>query len=144
VALIDPLDSIEHLASLAGLESKRQDKTIVFSFELSGDRHQSVYLSCLPPTDEHHHRIVFLSPCQRLGGGFMSGLSKANATKLLRHNAALPGGHFCLLKMGNEELLCVRSVQVLEHLSVQEFKDHCKEICNVADDWEQQLGRDDF
>ncbi len=140
----EPLHSIEHLANLANLEAKREGNAVVFTFDLGEDRHQSVYVSVFEETEDGLHRYMFLSPCQKLGTGFLSGLSKAKAVELLRHNGTMPAGHFCLLNMGNEELLCVRSVRALEHLSVQEFKSHCRQICTMADDWEQQLGRDDF
>ena len=129
---------------LQALESKREDDAIVFSFDLSDSRHQSVYVKLFSESEDGLHRFAFLSPCQKLGTGFLSGISKAKAVELLRHNATLPTGHFCLLRMGGQELLCVRSVRALEHLSVQEFKTHCRQICTLADDWEQQLGRDDF
>ena len=140
----DPLQSIDHLASLAGLEPTRQDETFVFGFNLADDRSQKVYIKVLDESERGIHRIAFLSPCQRLGSGFLSGLSKTKAIEILRHNASLPAGHFCLVKMGQDELLCVRSVKVLENLSVQEFKTHCLEVSTLADDWEQQIGRDDF
>lgn len=141
---MDLLEKINQVAAMAGIRGQRQGNVLVYSWELGGGREHICYVAPLRETDAGLHIICFFAPCERIDQGLLSGMSRVTAIKLLRYNANLDFGHFCLMKIGEEELLCVRATQILETMEIQEFEENCLGIVRLADAWEEKLGRDEF
>ena len=138
------LDKITAIAELAGIGGKRQADTLVYGWDLGEDRDQMVYVAPFAETAGGLKIICFFSPCERLGKGFLSGISKETAIQLLRLNSQLDFGHFCLMKLGGDELLCVRTTHLLETMDAEEFKQNCANVAQLADAWEEKIGRNEF
>ena len=141
---LDIIDRIHQVAGMAGIQGKRQGDLLAYGWDLGGGRRQTCYAAPLSETDDGLHVICFFSPCERLGKGFLSGMSKATALQLLRMNSQLDFGHFCLMTIGGDELLCVRATQILETMEVQEFEELCTAVIRLADSWEEKIGKDEF
>ena len=142
--MADILTKVERIARMADLRCQRQDNLLMFGFDLGGGRNQTVAIGHMGETEDGLNVIVFFSPCQRLSSGLMGGLSKGNSLSLLKHNADLPFGHFSIMQIGDHETVCVRATQILETMEVKEFEANCRSVAQVADAWEQKLGRNEF
>lgn len=140
----DVLDQVEQIAAMADIEGHRRGEAIYYNFGLPGGRSQLIAVTEFAETGDGMHILCFLSPCQRLGSGFFSRMKGKTALELLRLNATLPNGHFCLASLDGEEHLCVRSTQILETMEVEEFEAHCGAVATLADLWEMRLGKDEF
>jgi len=139
----DTLEKVEQIAKMADIRGQRRENLLGFLFSLQGGRDQLVYVGELGETDEGMTVICFFSPCQRRGSGFLKGLSKGDALNLLRLTAQMPFGHFCIMELGGEELVCVRATQILETMEVQEFQSHITNVALAADAWEKKVGGGD-
>ena len=137
-------DTITNIAESAGIGCKRQGDTLVFGWDLGEDRDQMVYVAPFAETAGGLKVICFFSPCERLGKGFLGGISKDTAVQLLRLNSQLDFGHFCMMKLGGDELLCVRATHLLETMDAEEFKQNCANVAQLADAWEEKIGRNEF
>lgn len=138
------VEKINQVATMAGIRGHRQGNLLVFGWDLGRGRDQACYVAPFSQTDDGLNVICFFSPCQRLGKGFLSGMSKSSAMQVLRINSQLEFGHFCLMTLGGEEMVCVRATQILETMEVQEFRENCQAVAGIADAWEEKIGRDDF
>ena len=140
----DILQSIDEVAQTAGIAGKNNGQTLVYGWDLGGDRDQMVYVAPCGETGGGLNIVCFFSPCERLGTGFLSGISKDKAVQLLRLNSQIEFGHFCLMKLGGEEMLCVRTTHLLETMDPEEFKQNCANVAQLADAWEEKIGRNEF
>ncbi len=138
------LKKIHQVAKMAGIKGQKRGSMLMYGFDLGGGRDQTVAVGSFGETPDGMNVICFFSPCERLSSGFLGGLSKSKAVELLRMNTQLAFGHFCIMEIGDEEMLCVRATQILETMAVQEFEAHCMCVAELADAWEAKLGRDDF
>ena len=135
---------IVSIAESCGISGKEQGEMLVYGWDLGDDRDQMVYITPLGATGGGMRIICFFSPCQRLGKGFLGGVSKDTALQILRMNSQLEFGHFCIMKLGGDEMLCVRTTQILETMQPEEFKQNCASVAQVADGWEERIGRNEF
>ncbi|MHC4390843.1 MAG: type III secretion system chaperone family protein [Planctomycetota bacterium] len=140
----DVLARVEAVGAEAGLTGQRTGDLLMYGFELPGGRRQTLAIRKFAQTDDGMNIISFISPCERLGSGFFSGMSKKTALELLRLNSQLPNGAFCLSTIGGTEHLCVRATQILETMEVEEFEAHCMAVASLADIWEMRIGKDEF
>jgi hypothetical protein len=140
----DVLDKIQQVAAMAGIKGQRQGALVSYAWDFGGGRDQMCYVAPFAETDDGLNVICFFSPCQRLGKGFLSGISKQVAVQLLRTNADLDFGHFAVMKIGGEEMICVRATQILETMEVKEFEQMCLTVAQLADAWEEKIGKNDF
>lgn len=138
------LKKIDQVARMAGLRGQRVGELMMYNFDLGRGREQAVAITHFGETEEGMNIITFISPCQRLSSGFLGGLNKTSAMNFLRYNTQLPFGHFCIMEIGDDEMVCVRATQILETMEVQEFEANCVTVAQVADAWEQRIGKDDF
>lgn len=138
------VEKIHQVATMAGIKGHREGDLLMYGWDLGRGRDQLVYVAPFSETDQGLNVICFFSPCQRLGKGFLGGMSKSTALQLLRVNAQLDFGHFCVMAIGGDELVCVRATQILETMEVQEFEQNCLHVAQLADAWEQKIGKDDF
>jgi len=138
------LHQVDEVAAAGGIEGKRQGDMLVYGWDLGGDRDQMVYVTSWGETAGGLHLLCFFSPCERLGKGFLGGISKETAVQLLRLNARLDFGHFCIMRLGGDELLCVRATQILQTMDPEEFKQKCANLAQLADGWEEKIGRNEF
>ncbi|MGI9458239.1 MAG: hypothetical protein ACR2NU_16875 [Aeoliella sp.] len=139
------LTKVEQIARMADLKCQRNGDLLMFGFDMGGGRSQTVAVTKFAEGEDGMNIILFFSPCQEISKGvFAGGLSKGSATTLLRHNASLPFGHFAIMEIDDQEMVCVRTTQILETMEVEEFQGHCYGVANVADAWEKQLGVDKF
>ena len=111
---------------------------------LPGRRRQTVEVRPVAKVSDGLTIIAFEAPCQLLKGGFFSGLSGSQALRLLEFNSTIPIGAFCIVRRGEEEVLTVRSTQILETSDPEELKTHFLAVAQLADQWEERLGRDEF
>ncbi len=116
----------------------------MYGWDFGRGRDQMCYVAPFAETDEGLNVVCFFSPCQKLGKGFLGGMSKSTALQLLRINASLDFGHFSLMTLGGDEMICVRATQILETMEVEEFKQNCVNVARLADAWEEKIGKDDF
>ncbi len=137
-------ERIARVAKLAGIDGKQQGEMLVYGWDLGDDRDQMVYVAPFGETAGGLQIICFFSPCERLGKGFLSGIGKETAVQLLRLNSQLDFGHFCIMTLGGDELLCVRTTQILETMDPEEFRQHCAHVAQLADSWEEKIGRNEF
>jgi hypothetical protein len=135
---------IQQVASMAGIKGQRQGELLSYGWDFGHGRDQMVYVAPFAETDDGLNVICFFSPCQRLGTGFLSGMSKQVALQLLRTNSELEFGHFAVMKLGGEEMICVRATQILETMEVQEFEQKCLAVARLADAWEEKIGKNEF
>lgn len=141
----DALEKVEQIAKMADIKGQRRDDLLGFMFALGGGRDQLVYVGEFGETHDGMSVICFFSPCEKVGGGFFGGLSKAKAMQLLRASANLQFGHFCVMQLGKDEMVCARATQILETMEVQEFLAHISTVAMAADAWEKNaVGSDQF
>ncbi len=144
MAVNDIVEKIQRVAAMAGIQGQRQGDLLSYGWDFSGGRDQMCYVAPFAETDDGLNIICFFSPCQRLGTGFLSGISKNVAVQLLRTNAELDFGHFAVMKLGGEEMICVRATQILETMEVKEFQEKCLAVAQLADAWEEKIGKNEF
>ena len=137
-------EKISQIARSAGVSGKADGETVVYGWDLGGDRDQMVYVAPCGETGGGHTVLCFFSPCERLGKGFLGGISKDTAIQLLRLNSQVEFGHFCIMRLGGEELLCVRTTHLLDTMDPEEFKQNCANVAQLADAWEERIGRNEF
>jgi len=137
-------DRIERFAKLAGVDIQKAEDRFSIVLQLRGDRTQTIWIEPGEDLPGGSHIIEFSSICQKMASGLLSGLPKSQAIGLLRLNSRLAIGHYCLIKTGAEEVLAVRSTQIAETMDFEEFKLHCVTVAQLADTWEEKLGRDEF
>lgn len=142
--MADIIGKIEQIARMADLHFQRNGDYLMLSFDLGQGRDQTIGVGPLEETFDGMNVILFFSPCQRLSKGLMGGLSKSDAVNLLRYNAHLPFGHFCIMEIDGHETVCVRATQLLETMEVQEFRANCQGVATVADGWEQRIGKNEY
>jgi hypothetical protein len=140
----DVLEKIHQIATMAGIKGQRQGELLSYGWDFGRGRDQMCFVAPFIETDEGLHLVCFFSPCERLGKGFLGGMSKNTALQLLRLNSQLEFGHFAIMKLGGDELLCVRTTQILETMEVQEFEQHCMGVAKLADAWEEKIGKNEF
>ena len=140
----DIVAKIHQVASMAGIKGQRQGDLLSYGWDFGDGRDQTIYVAPFAETDDGLNVICFFSPCQQLGTGFLSGMSKQVAIQLLRTNAELEFGHFAVMKLGGDEMICVRATQILETMEVQEFEQKCLAVARLADAWEEKIGKNEF
>lgn len=140
----DIVAKIHQVAGMAGIKGQRDGNLLSFAWDFGEGRDQMVYIAPFAETDDGLNVICFFSPCQRLGTGFLSGISKQTALQLLRTNSELDFGHFAVMKLGGDEMICVRATQILETMEVQEFEQQCLAVARLADAWEEKIGKNEF
>ena len=142
--MTETLGRLEEMATEAGFAPARHEDSIVVKLKLGESRHQTVFVSELGRSARDLRSVTFLSPCQRLKSGFLSGMGRRTALDLLRRNASMPFAAFALLQVGEEEMLCVRSTQLLETMDLEEFRASCDCVARFADAYEAELGKDEY
>lgn len=140
----DVLQNVDQIAKLAGITGRQVGDLMSYNFNLGSGRSQAVWVGRFDETPSGLQVICFVSPCQRLGGGYLSSMTRAQAIDMLRINAQFSFGHFCLMNIGEEEMICARTTQILDTMDVEEFKAHCYSVAQMADGWEEKQGRDEF
>jgi hypothetical protein len=140
----DVLTKIEQIARMADLRCQRRGELLFFGFDMGGGRTQTLAIGHMGEGDDGMNVIVFFSPCQSISSGLLGGLSKSSAVGLLKNNATLPFGHFAIMQLGEQDMVCVRATQLLETMEVKEFEALCYSVAQIADAWEQKIGQDKF
>ncbi len=142
------LDKVKKIAQIAGfsLEQPKElgTKTLVCGFNMPGNRKQIVYISHSGETPDGLDIISFASPCMEVRKGFLGGLGRKTAEDLLRRNSILPLGGFGLADFGDGEVLIVKSNQIVDTLTIEDFEAHVSLVALVADEYEKELGKDEF
>lgn len=140
----DAVDTLMGMAVDVGLAPELHEDSVVVKLQLPGGREHTVFISESGKSPGGFTVISFVSPCERLKTGFLTGISKRQALDLLRQNAAMPFAAFSLLSTENGEMLCVRSTQLLDTMDPAEFRASVECVAAFADRYEADQGRDDF
>ena len=135
---------ILHALTRAQISGEPFEDGVRCCLNLPGNRRQHVKIRPVGKVREGLTIIAFEAGCQRLDGGLLRGLSGAQALRLLEFNSTIPLGAFCIVKRGEEEMLTVRSTQILETCDAEELSTHFLAVAQLADQWEERLQRDDF
>ena len=128
----------------AGVPSEKYEIGVRCRFQLAGDRHQIVEIEPVTLTPEGNQVISFFSRCERLGKGFFDQLSGTQAINLLKLNSTLPIGHFCIKEIEGQNYLGVQCTQLLETMDLEELGVNLGALAQLADQWEERLGKDEF
>ncbi|MCI0434397.1 MAG: YbjN domain-containing protein [Gemmatimonadetes bacterium] len=139
-----PIDRVLHILQQADYCGEPDSDRIRCQFQLAGQRSQIVEIRCVARTPDGLSIISFESRCQRLGAGFLRGLSGPQAVRLLELNARLAIGAFCIVDGDGEQCIAVRSTQILETMDDEELRTHCMVVAQLADQWEERIGRNEF
>lgn len=138
------IERILYILQRAEIPADADEERVRCQFLLARNRSQVLEIRQVARTADGLTVIAFESPCQRLGAGFLRGLSGVQALRLLKLNASLPIGAFCILERDGQELLAVRSTQLLETMDSEELSTHCMAVAQLADQWEERIGKDEF
>ena len=107
-------------------------------------RAQTVFIDAIGTSPRGETVVAFTSPCQRIEHGFLRHMTRRQAVDLLQRNAALPFAAFCVLSRDKTDMLCVRSTLLLETIDPEEFRASCECVGKFADEYEAELGKDEF
>ena len=141
------LEKVAQIATMAGYQVKSfpERNFVAVPFDMGEGRKQVVYIRYIGQTPDEHDVVSFDSPCMEVKKGWLAGLSKNQAVDLLKRNASLLFGSFAIEQLeGDADVLIVCSNQILDTMEVEEFDAHCRAVAVVADDYEKELGRDEF
>ncbi len=139
------LERIGEVATLAGLNGGIDEERMHFAmnFTLDGGRSQSVYVRNTAKGAQHQVITVF-SPCLVVKKGFFSGLSKEQATDLLRRNENVLFARYGIWENEKETMVVASVDHLLETLDPDEFKNTALHVAMAADLYERQHGGDTF
>lgn len=140
----DVVSRLEHILKSAGFPSEKCDIGLRCRFRLQENREQTVEIEPIAKTPQGNQIIAFFSRCQRLRSGLFGQLSWSQSTRLLRFNARLPIGHFCIKEIQGQRYLVVMSTQILDTMDREELTVHLDAVARLADQWEERLNKDEF
>lgn len=86
--------------------------------------------------------ISFFSPTRKLAAGAEP--DGKMAVELLRKNARIPHGSWCIASVSGEEYLGVQDTQLAHTMQPDEFYASALAVARLADELEKQLGGDSF
>ena len=141
------LAHVSQTAGMAGMDVERvpDGSAIAIGFDMGEGRHQIVYIRYVGQTPDMQDVISFDSPCLSVKKGSADELTQEQAVDLLRRNSRLLFGHFALESVGDlEEMLVVGSSQILQTMDMEEFEAHVRSVALTADEYEKELGKDEF
>lgn len=144
---VDVSQKIEEIGNMAGYKLARHPQapeTLVCPFDMGNGRSQSVYIMPVGKTPTGEDIACFMSPCAALKKGLLGSMSKNQAIDLLKRNANLVTGSFAIEKVGDKEILVVRSTQIVQTMEIEEFKFHVNIVSIIADEYEREHGTDVF
>ena len=138
------LERIDHILRSSGVTPEKHEIGIRCRFQLAGGRQQIVEIEPVTRTPEDNQIISFFSRCERLGKGWFDQISGAQAISLLKLNSTLPIGYFCIKDIEGQRYLCVQCTQLLETMDQEELRVILGTLAQLADQWEERLGQDEF
>jgi len=151
---VDPgLSRLEALGEGLDYEvGEHGDTGLMITVRWPDKRAQPVYLAMLKPEGSGGNFVRFSSPAMSLASSRSSGkwptpklnkLSKGFLVDLLERNAR-PDLNCRFTLDRTEQAVTVVVDQLLETLDDEEFRHHVEHVAKVADDYEKEMGRDDF
>jgi hypothetical protein len=142
----DVLKQVEDVAALAGYNVSRHPNGmgVQIPFDMGNGRSQMVVVVPIGQAGNGKDVVRFYSPCMVVKKGMFKGLSKAQASDLLKRNANMLWGSFGVAELGDSEGVMVLSNQLVETMDVEEFKMHANYVAIVADEYEREHGQDNF
>jgi hypothetical protein len=144
---INVTQKIEGIANMAGYQLSHHPQIpemLVCDFDMGNGRSQIVYIMPIGQAPDGEELVSFVSPCQRIKKGLLGSMSKNQAVDLLRRNANLIAGCFAVQKVGDVDILVVRSSQIVDTMEIEEFKFHINLVGAIADEYEREHGTDVF
>lgn len=114
---------------------------IVVPWDISEGRKQNTFVRPMGTTGMGLV-VSFFSPTRKIVNGAELDLPKA--LDLLRKNARIPHGSWCIASVGGEEYLGVQDTQLAHTMQPDEFYASALAVARLADELEKQLGTDAY
>lgn len=114
---------------------------VVVPWDISEGRKQNTFVRPLGTTGMGLV-ISFFSPTRKLAAG--AEVDGKMAVELLRKNARIPHGSWCIASVAGEEYLGVQDTQLAHTMQPDEFYASALAVARLADELEKQLGGDAF
>jgi hypothetical protein len=120
---------------------------LMIKFNMGNGRSQTVFIESSGQAITGQDCVTFMSPCKvverhEAGDGCFD---KEQAMELLRRNAKLHFGSFALETFeGRNDVLVVKSSQIVSTMDVEELKAHVSFVAFAADEYERECGQDVF
>jgi hypothetical protein len=131
-------DRILDVAEECDVEGKVvNDSLVSFTFE-ADDSRQTVYVEHFERLDNDLNIVAFLAPCQGLDAEELKRFDDDQIKNLLRINARLHFGHFCLWEHDDNEFLTARTTEILESMESGQFVGNVETLAQLADSWEKK------
>lgn len=132
------LDRIMDIAEEQGIDGKTiNDELVSFTFE-ADDSRQTVYVEHFERLDNDLNIVSFLAPCKDLDSDELNKFDSDQIKNLLRINARLHFGHFCLWEFEGDEYLTARTTEILESIEPGQFAANLETLAQLADSWEKK------
>jgi hypothetical protein len=141
------MQNVEEIGAMAGFQLSRHPNIpnmIVVPYNMGNGRTQTAYVHSCGKTPEDQDLICFMSPCRAVKKGLVKGMGKDQAIDLLRCNGQFVVGSFAIQNFGGDDILVVRSTQIVDTMEVEEFRFHANFVAIIADRYEQEEGTDVF
>lgn len=133
---------IKDVASKAKLNiMQKGPEMVVVPWDIAEGRKQNTFVRPMGTTGMGLV-ISFFSPAKKIGPGGEPDLKVA--LDLLRKNARIPHGAWCIASVSGEEYLGVQDTQLAHTMQPDEFYASALAVARLADELEKALGSDTY
>ena len=121
-----------------------ENQELFYNFQLTGGRHQIVYIELIKPLVEGFDVIRFVSPCLDLSGAKLKTLTKTKSVDFLKRNCS--DSMYCSFAFSEKrKAIVVEAVQIVRTMDDDEFVTLLNYVAKVADEYERDVcGKDDY
>lgn len=140
------LARIEELANRAGIRGRIDREAGCFEarFSLPQNRSQVVYCHSVGRAMDGSILITVFSPCLTVEAGFLKGMSKRQVMDLLRRNSETKVARYGIRTSNGEERVEASADRSIESLGHQDLESLFWAVAVAADEFEKELGNDEF
>ena len=114
---------------------------VVVPWDISEGRKQNTFVRPMGTTGMGLV-VSFFSPARKIATG--TEVDAKMALDLLRKNARIPHGSWCIASVAGEEYLGVRDARLAHTMQPDEFYASALAVARLADELEKQLGGDSY